>query len=59
MLEKLLYSKNKFLSIALKHVNLTPSTIHKTTQLTSFASLIKKYNPKAPSLTDLLKHLKN
>jgi len=58
MLEKLLYSKSKIIATALKHINLTPATIHKTTQLASYASLIKKYNPKAPALTDLLKHLK-
>ena len=58
MLEKLLYSKGKIITMALKHINLTPSTIHKTTQLSSFAGMIRKYNSNAPSLTHLLQHLK-
>ena len=59
MFEKLIYSKSKMISCALKHINMTPQTIEKNTELSSLASLLKKYNPKAPLLTAILKHMKS
>ena len=59
MLEKLFRTKLKKATCSLKTINLTTENVNICTPYHSFSNVCRKFNPKAPSCSSMLKAMKN